>query len=129
MNISFDDAQDLYSEMTFAKSVLAKCCSDAGEDYEVLTTIGEHPDLGHVVIVNNGLGVELISEGTPAFEDYRAPSLAFDANAALGELKLARIRAHERHGEEVIQFAAMKASALGVLEIVSVSRFNGIDCD
>ena len=124
MNISFDDAQDLYSEITFAKCVLAKCYSDAGEEYEVLTTIGEHPDLGHVVMVNNALGVELISEGTPTFDDYRAPPLAFDENTALGQLKLARFRAHERRGEEVIQFALKKASSVGVLEIVVVSRLD-----
>jgi hypothetical protein len=122
--ISFEDAHDLYSEMTFAKCILAKCCSDAGQEYEVLTTIGEHPDLGHLVIVNNGLGVELISEGTPAFKPHRAPSLIFDENTPLGELQSARFQDHEHRGEESLQFAATKAGAAGVFEIVRASRLD-----
>lgn len=106
MRVSLTDSKLLYQETQFKNCVLSRFQHEHEQSQCVLTTIGAHPELGHVVIVQ--AGVALIS--------WHIRDLTPAAPISLGDPVFEK---HERHGQEI------KGRSI---ESSRFERFSHIEC-
>lgn len=108
MLISPADAEPLYQETQFDKCILSRITDEREQIHELLTTIGIHPELGHVVMVQSGCEITLLSWHMHDLEAPAPISPLVDPEA---------FDQREKYLRKILEAAKAKAVDLNVLEI------------